>query len=112
MIDLKTTTGFSLIARVLQKATNVDLNLDRFCYLLGQLFQIRDDYINLKDEGYQKLKGFAEDLTEGKFSFPLIHGIRKDPKDTTILSRFAFEVQIFSVFMPLIGSFSPSLQAF
>ena len=97
MIDLKTTTFFGLIAGELQKATNVDLNLDRFCYLLGQLFQIRDDYINLKDEGYQKLKGFAEDLTEGKFSFPLIHGIRKDPKDTTILSRFAFEVQIFFV---------------
>jgi len=86
MIDLKTTTGFSFLYRVLKAGTNSDVNLDRFCYLLGQLFQIRDDYINLKDEEYQKLKGFAEDLTEGKFSFPIIHGIREDPKDSTILS--------------------------
>ena len=90
MIDLKTTTGFSFLYKVLKKATDSDLDLDRFCYLLGQLFQIRDDYINLKDQGYQQLKGFAEDLTEGKFSFPIIHGIRKDPKDSTIISKLCF----------------------
>lgn len=57
MIDLKTTTGFTLIYRILKKASKSDLNLDRFCYLLGQLFQIRDDYINLKCDDFHKLKG-------------------------------------------------------
>ena len=28
--------------------SGVDMNLDRMCYLLGQYFQIKDDYINLK----------------------------------------------------------------
>uniref|UniRef100_A0A7S0AGX8 Uncharacterized protein n=1 Tax=Minutocellus polymorphus TaxID=265543 RepID=A0A7S0AGX8_9STRA len=33
-----------------------------------------------------KSKSFCEDLTEGKFSFPIIHCIRKDPSDTRLLS--------------------------
>ncbi|CAO1631662.1 unnamed protein product [Parajaminaea phylloscopi] len=44
--------------------------------LIGLLFQIRDDYMNLDSDAYAQNKGFAEDLTEGKFSFPMIHGIR------------------------------------
>jgi geranylgeranyl diphosphate synthase type 3 len=32
--------------------------------------------MNLSAESYAQNKGFAEDLTEGKFSFPMIHGIR------------------------------------
>ena len=90
MIHLKSSSFFILIYRIMNITMDCDLNLDRFCYLFGQFFQIRDDYINLVDKEYQKLKGFAEDLTEGKFSFPIIHGIRKDPKDSTILSKSGF----------------------
>jgi len=43
---------------------------------LGLFFQIRDDLINLADDEYFKSKSFCEDLTEGKFSFPVIHCIR------------------------------------
>lgn len=53
---------------------------------LGLYFQIRDDLINLADEQYMKSKSFCEDLTEGKFSYPIIHCIRKDPSDTRLLS--------------------------
>lgn len=35
---------------------------------------------------YSSNKGFAEDLTEGKFSFPVVHGIRSDPSNRQILS--------------------------
>ncbi len=35
---------------------------------------------------YTSNKGFAEDLTEGKFSFPVVHGIRSDPSSRHILS--------------------------
>lgn len=44
--------------------------------LIGLLFQIRDDYMNLQSADYADNKGFCEDLTEGKFSFPIIHSIR------------------------------------
>ncbi|OQR98843.1 geranylgeranyl pyrophosphate synthetase [Achlya hypogyna] len=53
---------------------------------LGLYFQIRDDYINLVDTEYMEHKSYCEDLTEGKFSFPLIFGIHKNPTDHRLLS--------------------------
>ena len=38
--------------------------------------QVRDDYANLWMADYEANKSFAEDLTEGKFSFPIIYGIK------------------------------------
>lgn len=43
---------------------------------LGLYFQVRDDLLNLVDDDYMEGKGFCEDLTEGKFSYPIIHCIR------------------------------------
>jgi len=50
---------------------------------LAMYFQIRDDYINLADEEYMKSKSFCEDLTEGKFSYPIIHCIRSSSSTST-----------------------------
>ncbi|CAI4054475.1 hypothetical protein SUVZ_16G2170 [Saccharomyces uvarum] len=46
-----------------------------FINLLGMIYQIRDDYLNLKDFKMSNEKGFAEDITEGKLSFPIIHAL-------------------------------------
>jgi geranylgeranyl diphosphate synthase type 3 len=35
---------------------------------------------------YTQNKGFCEDLTEGKFSFPIIHAIRKDLSNRQLLN--------------------------
>lgn len=53
--------------------------------MLGIHFQIRDDYINLVSNDYHDAKGFAEDLTEGKFSFPMVHCIQNFPSKRSIL---------------------------
>lgn len=53
--------------------------------LLGLYYQIRDDYLNLQSGEYQKHKSFAEDISEGKFSFPIIHAIRTQPADHRLL---------------------------
>ncbi|KAF2250596.1 geranylgeranyl diphosphate synthase [Trematosphaeria pertusa] len=45
---------------------------------LGILFQIRDDYQNLVSSEYRDQKGSCEDLTEGKFSYPVIHSIQSN----------------------------------
>jgi geranylgeranyl diphosphate synthase, type III len=54
--------------------------------LIGILFQIRDDYQNLQDVEYTNNKGLCEDITEGKFSFPIIHAILSRPDDRQLLN--------------------------
>lgn len=54
----------------------------RLANMVGLLFQILDDYRNLTDGLYTKEKGLCEDLTEGKFSFPIIHAIQSNPEST------------------------------
>lgn len=54
--------------------------------LIGLLFQIRDDYMNLSSTEYTENKGLCEDLTEGKFSFPLIHSIRSNPQNRQLIN--------------------------
>lgn len=54
--------------------------------LIGILFQIRDDYQNLMDLQYTNNKGLCEDITEGKFSFPVINSILARPDDRQLLS--------------------------
>lgn len=54
--------------------------------LIGIIFQIRDDYLNLCSNSYTTNKGLCEDLTEGKFSFPIIHSIRSEPTNLQLLN--------------------------
>ena len=54
--------------------------------LIGIIFQIRDDYQNLSSPEYSHNKGLCEDLTEGKFSFPIIHSIRAEPGNLQLLN--------------------------
>ena len=79
------TGGLFRLAVGLMQAFATDHQATDFSSLVNNLalyFQIRDDYINLADEEYMKSKSFCEDLTEGKFSFPIIHCIRSNPDDT------------------------------
>ncbi|KAL9111735.1 MAG: hypothetical protein Q9227_003794 [Pyrenula ochraceoflavens] len=54
--------------------------------LMGLIFQICDDYLNLSSGTYTKNKGLCEDLTEGKFSFPVIHSIRASPDNLQLIN--------------------------
>ncbi|KAJ7621158.1 isoprenoid synthase domain-containing protein [Roridomyces roridus] len=66
--------------------TNLDVDYVPLANLIGVFFQIRDDYMNLKSGEYTSNKGFAEDLTEGKFSFPIVHGIHADRSNRQVLN--------------------------
>ena len=77
MVDKKTGGLFRLAAQLLQRLSHRDdITLEPFIQLLGQFFQIRDDYNNLVDQTYTDQKGFCEDLDEGKYSFPLVHALQ------------------------------------
>jgi len=52
---------------------------------MAYYFQVRDDYMNIASTEYFANKSFCEDLTEGKFSFPIIHCIRSYPTDHRIM---------------------------
>lgn len=65
--------------------TNTDINYVHLVDLFGIYGQIRDDYMNLQSKEYTDTKGLADDISEGKFSFPVIHGIREKPENTLIL---------------------------
>ncbi|PPR01423.1 hypothetical protein CVT24_001897 [Panaeolus cyanescens] len=82
--------GIKLMMAMAQ--TNVGVDYVPLVNLIGVYFQIRDDLMNLSSANYTSNKGFAEDLTEGKFSFPVIHGISSDPSNRQILSRLSVDV--------------------
>jgi geranylgeranyl diphosphate synthase, type III len=80
--------------------------------VLGLIFQICDDYLNLSDQTYSKNKGLCEDLTEGKFSFPIIHSIRADASNVQLINILKQktkdeEVKLYAVsYMESTGSFA------
>jgi len=53
---------------------------------LALYFQIRDDYVNLKSDEYANSKSYCEDITEGKFSYPIIHSVSARPDDTRLMN--------------------------
>lgn len=88
MICDKTGGLFRLAVGLLQAfaTSHQDSDFSALVNNLAMYFQIRDDFINLADEEYMKSKSFCEDLTEGKFSFPIIHCIRQNEKDTRLIN--------------------------
>jgi geranylgeranyl diphosphate synthase type 3 len=79
---------------------------------IGLLFQILDDLLNLSSPTYTQRKGLCEDLTEGKFSFPVIHAIRADPDNRVLINILKQkpsdeEVKRYAVsYMERMGSFA------
>lgn len=86
MVSNKTGGLFRLAVKLMQAESKTGLNLVTLVNIIGLTYQIRDDYMNLQSEQYSKNKGFCEDLTEGKFSFPIIHSIRSNPTNKQILN--------------------------
>lgn len=80
MVIDKTGGLFRLAVRLMQcfaepGSKAAELELMPLTNTLALYFQIRDDYINLDSAAYMQNKSFCEDLTEGKFSFLIIHAV-------------------------------------
>ncbi|KAL9126505.1 MAG: hypothetical protein Q9217_004451 [Psora testacea] len=78
MVGNKTGGLFRLAVQLMQAESKMNT--------IGLLFQIRDDYMNLASTEYAETKGLCEDLTEGKFSFPIIHSIRSNPQNLQLMN--------------------------
>ncbi|KAK9241442.1 isoprenoid synthase domain-containing protein [Lipomyces kononenkoae] len=86
MVENKTSGLFRLAVKLMQAESDCKTDFVPLANLIGILYQIRDDYLNLQSDQYSKNKGFCEDLTEGKFSFPIIHSISHDKSNQQILN--------------------------
>jgi len=85
MVQDKTGGLFRLAIRLMQSFSDNKTDYLELVNQLGIFFQIRDDLMNISSPEYEANKGFCEDITEGKFSFPIIHSIQSDPTDHAIL---------------------------
>ncbi|KAL4918464.1 isoprenoid synthase domain-containing protein [Aspergillus aurantiobrunneus] len=86
MVSNKTGGLFRLAIRLIQLESQSDLDCVPLIDLLGTIFQIRDDYQNLQSNQYAENKGLGEDITEGKFSYPIIHSIRSSPGNAQLMN--------------------------
>jgi geranylgeranyl diphosphate synthase type 3 len=88
MVQNKTGGLFRLCIRMMEVVAKQQNNgqYTKLVNDLSVLFQILDDFLNLQSKEYHDLKNFAEDITEGKFSFPVIHSINASPNSTELLS--------------------------
>lgn len=83
----KTGGLFMLAIRLMQLFSANKKDFSKLTATLGLYFQIRDDYGNLSMKEYTENKSFCEDLTEGKFSFPLIHAVQNQTQDRQVYSK-------------------------
>nr|CAD7258676.1 unnamed protein product [Timema shepardi] len=86
MTKRKTGGLFMLAIRLMQLFSENKEDFTKLAGILGLYFQIRDDYSNLCSQEYAENKSYCEDLTEGKFSFPIIHAILSRPGDNQVIN--------------------------
>jgi len=88
MVQNKTGGLFRLAVKLMQAESPEKGRIDcvPLVNLMGLVFQICDDYLNLSSSQYTENKGLCEDLTEGKFSFPVIHSVRSNPSNLQLIN--------------------------
>ncbi|KAK4227604.1 geranylgeranyl pyrophosphate synthase [Podospora fimiseda] len=86
MVSNKTGGLFRLGIKLMQAESRSLIDCVPLVNIIGLIFQIADDYQNLFSKQYTANKGMCEDLTEGKFSFPVIHSIRSNPANKALLN--------------------------
>lgn len=60
---------------------DVDAQIFRLADVIGLLFQVRDDYLDLTSEDYFRKKGtVASDFEEGKYSYPVVICLQQYPE--------------------------------
>ena len=116
MVGTKTGGLFRLAVKLMQAESHTEKDCVSLVNVMGLVFQICDDYLNLSNTTYTQNKGLCEDLTEGKFSFPIIHSIRSNPGNHQLISILKQktkdeEVKLYATnYMESTGSFAYTRQ--
>ncbi|GMR47341.1 hypothetical protein PMAYCL1PPCAC_17536 [Pristionchus mayeri] len=99
MVKQKTGGLFNLAVQLMQLFSHCTLEMQQLLDMMALYFQIRDDLLNLCSADMAAQKTEAEDLTEGKFSYPIIVGLEKsgvsnDDKVLNILRQRTKDVEV------------------
>ncbi|XP_063925300.1 terpene synthase-like [Zophobas morio] len=89
------------------KKENTNFSEDLYTKI-GLVLQIYDDYLNLHSAKYATVRVFCDDLDEGKFTFPMIHGIQSHPNDHRLLDmlkRRPLDMESKKLFVDILESF-------
>ncbi|KAJ2042875.1 hypothetical protein GGI01_002816 [Coemansia sp. RSA 376] len=86
MVSHKTGGLFRLAVKLMQECSARGVDFSELVNMIGTYFQIRDDYMNLRSSEYSNNKGYCEDLTEGKFSFVIVHAITRGEDGPQLMS--------------------------
>ncbi|KAF0542531.1 geranylgeranyl pyrophosphate synthase [Gigaspora margarita] len=86
MVLNKTGGLLRLAVRLMQQCSESKIDYVPLVNDISVHFQICDDYMNLQSKKHTDSKGFCEDLTEGKFSFPIMHSIHTGNNDNRLMN--------------------------
>ncbi|CAH0729178.1 unnamed protein product, partial [Brenthis ino] len=119
MLLLKTGSFFLGGYRLMQLFSENKTDYSKLVNMIGCYFQIRDDYLNLvhpeeleewpkKEDAQDSIKGsnFCDDITEGKFSLPVIHALQKPQSEEIlkILRQRTRDVSLKKYFVSLLNT--------
>ncbi|CAH2105313.1 unnamed protein product [Euphydryas editha] len=85
MLERKSCRFLMLIVRFIQLFSENKTDYTKLIVILGTYLQIHDDYCNLNHQKAFIETRFCEDITEGKFTLPIIHAM-KTPYGEQILN--------------------------
>ncbi|KJZ73007.1 Geranylgeranyl pyrophosphate synthase [Hirsutella minnesotensis 3608] len=85
MVDDKTSSLSRLAIRLMQSESIIAIDCVPLVNLIGRIYQIRGDLLNLSSQ-HTDNNGLCDDLTGGKFSFPIVHSIRSAPDKLQLIN--------------------------
>lgn len=85
MATLKCGGLFMMAVGLMKLFSNCDKDFTKLIAIFGMYYQIHNDYKNLTSKEYAAMKTYCEDLTEGAFTFPILHAVNAKKNDHEIL---------------------------
>ncbi|CAH1375947.1 unnamed protein product [Tenebrio molitor] len=102
----KTGSTIEFMIQMMQLFSTNQADFTRLAQILGKFFHVYDDYINLKSmDGYLMTENNCNTISQGKFSFPVIHAIRSHQDDVQMIRQKPTTEEILKYSLHLLEEF-------
>ncbi|CAH1375949.1 unnamed protein product [Tenebrio molitor] len=83
----KTGSAIQFMMRMMQLSSSNQADFTHLAEIFGKFFHVYDDYINLQSmDEYLIAENSSNSISQGKFSFPVIHAVRSHPEDIQLIN--------------------------